>query len=313
VLLLFLAASTPGTAAAPLERNDPYELELVRSGRQELVTAWHQANEMVRQAMAASDEEPERAKQLFLDSAALFDGVAQATHGSGEPYWRSSRSHWLLAENLPLEAKQERIEQFTIADERAAKGLEVDPACAPCMLWRFTSMGRLRTTQSVISGLRGASVMADLLERGIALQPKHRDSANNSTLGNLHYGSAVFYRVLPDWTWLGWVLGVRGDKERALEHARRALELHPARLDFRLEVGSQLMCIGSTRERPERVHEGAALLAALLEEPTHDLREKRQLAAAEIMLHSPEKACGYTGDTWVEIDAREAADVAGDF
>ena len=309
IAIALVAAAAVGSAAP--DREDPFEAQLQRSGSEELLGSWRRARALVREALEQTDEDPARARQLFLDSIALFDEIG-AAKTSGEPHWRSARSHWLLAENLPLDAKQERIAHFTRADERAADGLAVDPRCAPCMLWRFTAMGRIRTTQSVLEGLSGVSEMAELLDEGIALEPTHRDSPNNSTLGNLHYGSAIFYRVLPDWTWLGWVLGVRGDKERALGHARQALALHPARLDYQLEVGSQLMCLGSSEREPPRIAEGARLLEALLDRTPHDLREQRQLAAAEIMLSAPEKSCGYTGDTWVEIDAREAAQVAAD-
>jgi hypothetical protein len=103
---------------------------------------------------------------------------------------------------------------------------------------------------------------------------------------------------------------VRGDKERALDHARTALELHPTRLDFRVEVGSQLLCIGSRKKEPERLDEGRHLLKALLGAETGSIRDERQIAAAYIMLESPSKSCGYTGDSWVEIDARQAAAVS---
>ena len=43
-----------------------------------------------------------------------------------------------------------------------------------------------------------------------------------------------------------------------------------------------------------------SLESALLAEPqTRD--DRRELEAARIMLQSPEKSCGYTGDTWVEF------------
>jgi hypothetical protein len=152
--------------------------------------------------------------------------------------------------------------------------------------------------------------MAELLERGIALKPVHRDGPDNSTMGNLHYGSAIFYRVLPDWLWLRWLIGIRGDKERALDHARIALALHPMRLDYRVELGSQLVCLGASKSQRDRLGEGLRLLRRLVEEAGEGLRDARQIRAAEIMLETPEKSCGYTGDSWVEIDAADVAAVS---
>ena len=50
---------------------------------------------------------------------------------------------------------------------------------------------------------------------------------------------------------------VRGGLVQALDHARTALALHPARLDYRVEVASQLLCLGSEEKEPERAgHRG---------------------------------------------------------
>ena len=37
------------------------------------------------------------------------------------------------------------------------------------------------------------------------------------------------------------------------------------------------------------------------------LDDEREIEAGEIMLDQPRKACGYSGDTWVEIDRKRAA------
>ena len=133
-------------------------------------------------------------------------------HGSeetrqGAAFWRAARCYWIAGELLPLERRKERNTFYRTAAELASRGIEKDPECAECMLWNFTALGRIATTSSLVAGIRSAPRMAELLDRAIALNPTHRDGPNNSTLGNLHYGAAIFYRVLPDWVWLGWVIG----------------------------------------------------------------------------------------------------------
>jgi len=82
------------------------------------------------------------------------------------------------------------------------------------------------------------------------------------------------------------------------------------RLDYRIEIGAQLLCLGETRDDAVRLERGKAVMrAARRETPTSEY-EQRELAAVRIMLAHPEKACGYSGDTWLEIDqdaARQAA------
>lgn len=300
VLAIPLLGSRPASAASPLA-----------SGRAstpaEDQAPFREAIALERQAFALLETDPLAARARYLEAAARFAGVAESSEGDGMPFWRAARCRWFAGEVLPLEDKRERLAAFEAARDLAARGIAADPVCAECMLWKFIAMGRIATNRGLVAGMRSAAEMAGLLERGIALNPTRRDGDDNSTLGNLHYGSAIFYRVLPDWTWLGWLLGVRGDKERALQHARTALALHPARVDYQVELASQLLCLGTSRDRPERLEEGVAILQQLLAREVRSLRDERQLAAAEIMLAAPEKSCGYTGDAWVEIDARDAA------
>ncbi len=272
--------------------------------------AWIAALAAERAAFLVAESDPAAARDDYRRAIRAFERVARLSDVGGDAYWRSARCHWFLGELTPPEDEDERLAHYEDAEREAARGLARDPDCAGCMLWKFTAMGRLVMKRGLLWGLRGAPEMAALLERGIALHPTHRDTENNSTLGNLHYGSAIFYRVLPDWGWLGWLLGVRGDKERALAHARQALALHPGRVDYRVELGSQLVCLGTSRSQPARLDEGRGLLEQTVALETSSDRDARQQTAARIMLEHPEKACGFMGDDWVEIDEWEAAAVA---
>jgi hypothetical protein len=208
----------------------------------------------------------------------------------------------MSGEALPLDEEEPKIVAFRAAEALADKGLALDPDCAECMLWKFIAMGRLRTTQGVWEGIRQVKEMANLLERGIALQPTYRDSDDNSTLGNLHYSSAIFYRLVPDWLWLRWVMGVRGDKERALDHSRQALALHPRRLDYQIEVGTQLLCLGSLADDEVRLAEGMTLMKSAVSRGAESLDDAREIQFARVMIEQPQLACGYSGDKILDVD-----------
>jgi len=158
----------------------------------------------------------------------------------------------------------------------------------------------------LLSAVRQAREMGELLDRGIELQPTHDDGPGSSTLGNLYYASANFNRVVPDSIWVKWILGVRGDKEKGLAHSRKALDLHPDRLDYRVEVGTQLLCLGSTKKK-KRAHleEGRAILESIAHLPGSNEDERREIYFANQLLEDPGKACGYTGDKLVDIDAEQ--------
>jgi tetratricopeptide (TPR) repeat protein len=303
-LALGCAVASGGAAAAGPRPDVPARLR--GAGRPDLARSWAEARSLERRARGLQVDQAEQAVEVYLGAAQLFEAVLRERPGLVSACWRGARVFWLAGDTLPLDAKERRLEYFGRAETLARRGLDLDPECAECMLWLFSAMGRLRTTRGVWTGLRQLPEMAALLERGIALQPTSADDEDNSTLGNLHYASAIFYRILPDWFWLGWLLGVKGDKQKALEHIRAALALHPSRLDYRVELGSQLLCLGTARRDRARLASGMAALRETVVREPESQDQARELAAARIMLRAPEKSCGYSGDTWVEIDRHEA-------
>jgi hypothetical protein len=196
------------------------------SDPEETAEVYATAVALERSVFDAKDPEPSVVIDRLSRAASLFERVADLEGGVGPGYWRASRSVWLIGETLPLDDIEGRLETFARSLALADRGLAANPECAECMLWKFISMGRLRTTQGLWEGMRQVKEMADLLDHAIALEPTSRDSDDNSTLGNLHYSSAIFYRVLPDWFWIRWMVGVRGDKQRALAHS--LLQKQPA-------------------------------------------------------------------------------------
>ena len=238
----------------------------------------------------------------FLDAAGRFERVIAALPERSDPYWRTARNYWLFGDDLPLEEKPERIRYFEQAKEWAARGLEQDPDCASCMLWEFASMGRLATSRGVLSAMGSVGKMAELLERGIALQPTYRDSANNSVLGNLYLAGSKFYRILPDSIWVKWLTGVRGDKDRALGYSRKAADLSSGRVDYQVELGVVLLCVGATQEDPSRTRDGYRILARAARMTPHDRRDELAAEHAGMLSAHPERACGYTSQGQIEID-----------
>jgi len=276
----------------------------------EVAELWARASALEGEALALDRTDSELGRERLVRAAALFERVGDAEGGRTQGYWRAARATWIAGDLLPLEATAARIEAFTDALWLADRGVAANPDCAECMLWKFIAMGRLRTTSGVWEGIRQVPEMAELLDRAIELQPKHRDDENNSTMGNLHYSSAIFYRLVPEWFWIRWVLGVKGDKERALQHSRKALGLHPRRLDYQIEVATQLLCLGSLREDPVRMREGKILMRDAIARDATGTDAQREIYFARIMLAQPKKSCGYSGDKLLELDEAAARGAA---
>jgi tetratricopeptide (TPR) repeat protein len=249
-------------------------------------------------------------QERLLESVRLYQQIASALPEQAFIHWRISRNYWRHGESLPVDSKAERRNYFQLAEQAADRALAIDPDCAECMLWKVAAMGRLATTGNPLSAARKASKIARLLERGIELQPTHWDGELNSTLGNLYYSSAAFYRIVPDWFWLKWVVGVRGDKRKALEYIKKALELTEQRIDYQVELGAILLCIGAEERDPELIRRGEEVMAyASTLDPTFST-DHRDIELAGVMVDDPAKACGFSRDGWVDRDSARSVGVA---
>ncbi len=247
--------------------------------------------------------------EQFMAAAKLHEALVEARPQSAYAYWKVSRNLWRHAEQLPVDAKAERMALFEQADVWASRGLEVDPECAPCMLWKFGAMGRIATTRGVMASLGMGREMRGLLERGIALEPSFADTPDNSTLGNLYYASAVFHRVVPEWMWLQWLVGVKGDLDHSLEMIRSAVDLAPRRIDYLVEYGAVLQCYGDRRSESWAEKEAKRVLErATALEPSGGTDAIDQ-EHARTLIDDPSKACGYSRDGWIDT-SRKAAKAA---
>lgn len=288
-LALALGCLALGAAVAPAARAGDFRAELERPENVSLRLIWAEGEQL-------------EGKLRLLGATQRYEHAAQAFPGRAYPLWRIARNYWRLGENLPVEDRAGRIRYFEQAERYARRGLELEPNCAACMLWRAASLGRLATTRGMVSGARQASTIASLLERGIALAPAERDSDSNSTLGNLYYAAAAFYRLVPDWIWLEWVIGVRGDKERSVEYSRRAVALAATRLDYQVELGADLLCLGTSRGDDERVREGREVLRHSQQLEPQLETDGIDMAYAQILIRQPEKACTYARDGFVDLE-----------
>jgi hypothetical protein len=246
-------------------------------------------------------------RDLYLEAAAVYEHMTREAPDVPYGYWKVSRNYWRFAEGLPAEAKDLRLPYFELADAWATRGLAVERDCAECMLWKFGAMGRIGTTRGVLRSLRLAPEMRDLIERGIALRPTYRDDFTNSTLGNLYYAGAVFYRVVPEWTWLDWLIGVRGDMDRALDMIREAVALDGERVDYQVELGAALLCFAERRDDDAARREALTVLARVPDLPRRFATDATDVRHAATLRDRPALACGYSRDGWIDVEAERRA------
>jgi tetratricopeptide (TPR) repeat protein len=246
-------------------------------------------------------------RESFVASNQRYERLAAAHPDSAFLAWHVARNHWRHGEHLPIDAKDARRAAFERARDWAERSLARDPNCGECVFWKMVSLSRLATTLGVLSSAQMAAPIAALIDRGIALQPTTRDNEWNTTLGNLYFAASAFYRVIPDWRGVELLIGVRGDKDRALDYIERAIAISPMRLDYHLERGVILTCIGHDRSDPAALERGRRELTATRGMPhllgTDAIDQKN----ADILLASPELACGYQRDGFVDLRGAKRA------
>jgi tetratricopeptide (TPR) repeat protein len=241
-------------------------------------------------------------EERLLESSELYERIVARVPEESFTYWRLARNYWRAGEALPVDATDERLGYFKKAERWAARGIAADDDCAPCMLWQFVSMGRQATTEGIWTAARNAKEMSRLLERGIELQPEHSDDAGNSVLGNLYYSGAVFYRFVPDSWWVKLLIGVRGDLDRSLEYIREAVAISEQRVDYRVELGTVLLCQGQREGDPASVREGIEVLEEARRLPPYLSTDHLDIEHAGKLIEHPEIACGYSRDGFIDMD-----------
>jgi tetratricopeptide (TPR) repeat protein len=237
----------------------------------------------------------------LVASAQQYQRIVALRPEASLTYWRIARNYWRKGESLSFDAKRGRIEYFELARDWAQRGIDTDPECGECMLWKFVAMGRLATTKGLLSAVSSVSEMGSLLDRGIALRPTYADSPNNTALGNLYYAGAVFYRVVPESIWVSWIIGVRGDKERSLEYIRKAVEISDGRVDYRVELGAVLLCLGVEKKDSGRLAQGTEVLREARKMKPYLSTDYLDLGYAQKLIESPGLACGFSRDGFIDI------------
>ncbi len=239
--------------------------------------------------------------ESFSESNAQYELLARALPDSATIRWRLARNAWRVGERLPTDDKSGRLEWFRLSESWADEALRVDPKCGECVMWKVASMGRVATTRGVVQSAAKAKDIAKLIDYGISLRPAHTDNDKNHTLANLYYAGAAFYRVVPDWFWLELVLGVRGDNERALDYIEKAIEISGERLDYQVELGAVLLCIGHDDGDAARLEQGRQILEQAVVLENYQTTDRYDRQHAHILMAEPDRACGYSRDGWIDL------------
>ena len=207
--------------------------------------------------------------------------------------WRLARDLMLIGEGLPEDDVDARLPIFEEAREVATRAFQLDPTCSECCFYRFASTSRVATTLGPFRSLGLVRQAGEQLATCLAMPPPTWSDAEwNHEQANLFYGAAVYYRMVPDSWWAETIVGFRGDRREAARWARRAVEVSPLRLDYRVELGIALLCVGKSEGDEAARREGFDWLSGVDQLPDRMDTDPIDRARAEQVRHDPDSACG---------------------
>jgi tetratricopeptide (TPR) repeat protein len=238
----------------------------------------------------------------FDASTAHYEEVVALAPEVSHLYWRIARNHFRATQQLPIADEAGRRKGFEqVAHSRGAAR---EAECAECYLYEFIGVASLARLEGAWSSARQADRMKSLLDRALELGPSHVDGDWNHELANTYFAAGVFYKVVPDVPMAKWLLGARGDPALSRQYYRKALELRSNRIDFRISLGSALLCQGRLDGEPERTAEGLEWIRGIETLESHLPTDAVDREHAAILLAHPERACDYSGEEWRRLEGR---------
>ena len=98
---------------------------------------------------------------------------------------------------------------------------------------------------------------------------------------------------------------------RALDYIQRALAMSPSRIDYQVELGAILLCIGSHESDGARIEEGRTILREAMEGEHFQSTDELDVEHARLLVAEPDRACGYSRDGWFDVRRSAVVQLTG--
>ncbi len=162
---------------------------------------------------------------------------ASSDRQRAEVYWRLARTQLSIGDELRDEEGDDdaAMEVYDRGMEYADQAIEDDPSNNEGYYWKASNLGRWGETRGILSSLRQAGPMRDLLEQSIERNPDHAES---------YYVLGLLYARVP-----GGLISF-GNTDYAVSLGRKAVDLHLAEVrageeelyyPIRFELASHLL------------------------------------------------------------------------
>lgn len=295
-LLSLMLAGSAGQAFG----NTPYPVDFTPFANfPELAAEWHQLR------LDLEKETPQRERQL---KRLLEVGETLSARQSD---WVDIQ--WMLAEvAFQLGSLYQDPKDLPYARSVFVRGEKAVEKCLNrqkdhiiCKLFLGAMIGKIASIDGVFSAIRKAK-RVEQLWLDVTLSPHNYRLTSKSTVqGGARYALGLFYRLVPDMTILEWLIGVKGDIEKAVQYQRDAIAADGPNVCNKMMLGVALLCASKGDKKDDRKQEGFQHLreAQKIEVDTSVARVCfRDIPS---LLADPSLACGYESSRQQDLDTKE--------
>jgi tetratricopeptide (TPR) repeat protein len=259
-------------------------------------------SELFKKAEKLADEEK------YEESNELFKQVMEKQPDHPDVYWKIAMNYYDMGERIDIDAnKAKKLEMYEKCEEWARKGYKKDPDLADNAFWMAVGISQQIQTKGIAQSLIADRSVAEKIEKyyleAVKADEYHYKTDNANTISSAHYALGIFYRKMPSFPGVGFILGVSGDMDESVEHHQKALELFPDNVEYNKEMGVSYLCRGQKEDNAEDMRKGTEYLQKVLELPAENKLDKIDKKDAQRLLDDPSLACGYSRVQQEEVSA----------
>lgn len=251
------------------------------------------ASAVIEEARALSDQEK------FEDANKLLMELAKEQPDNPDVYWKIAQNYYDLGERMDIEQdKAKKLEMYQQCEQWAKKGHDRSPGLADNAFWMAVGMSQQAQTNGIASTLFNDRTLAKRIEdyylKSAAAKEFHYRADNANTLSSAHFALGQFYRKIPDSFIVSLLMGTRGDMNKSVENAKKAVEMFPKNVEYNKELGVSYFCRGQRTKSDADMAEGKKYLNATLKLSAENALDRVDHADAKKLLADPSLACGYS-------------------
>jgi hypothetical protein len=224
----------------------------------------------------------------------LMESLAKREPNWIDGYWIASDAFFQYGNSF-----QDK-KDFPIARAAFIKGKTLAESCLKirsdnplCKFYLGVHLGKIASIDGIFSSLKNAKLVERLWTETVESSYQHKFGPNTSLQGAARYALGLFYRLVPDFTLLKWIFGVKGDLSKSVAYHKEALEIDAPNVCSRTMLAVAYICEGKSDFSTASGKAGYAQLQEAKKLPVSSALYASCAKDLSRLEQNPKLACGY--------------------